>query len=569
MGQIRKFARFLAEDRLRCIAAFGIPIGAAAAIMADGPLPVLGVLLVSSACERLSFWRHLRLCAGAGNPQRAAVVFSAATQVLRLAMLTALAGNRFPAGIAVLLAPLAFLIAPLPLAGLFLQQRRMCEIVYPATRRELDSGFLALLRPQILASPLAEWFCIGAVVSTASLSLALSGIVAASLTIGISLRFLRSPAVARLRKSHLEEVAGRLVEIAPDLLFYHSGPPDSLYQYRMWAPVLERVPPVTLVVFRETGYLADIPPTALPTIFIRHVHHLYRLLPESAKVVLYAANGTSNINMLRWHQPAEHVFINHGESDKSVNASYFLTVYSRLFVAGRQAIDRLAAAFFEIPADRFVIVGRPQVDCLAERTPGPRTLLYAPTWEGWNPRENYCSLETTGIALISALLERHPDWKIVFKPHPFTGKHRPAAAAAARRIEAMLRERGGHAVAGGNEEILPLLAAADVLVTDVSSVANDFLATGRPLVMADPHALGEAEFRSRFPTAKAAWVLTQAAGNLDETLADALGEDSLKSARLAAFDHSLGGFRGDSTRTFAAALEELCAAVAASRASRT
>ncbi len=112
---------------------------------------------------------------------------------------------------------------------------------------------------------------------------------------------------------------------------------------------------------------------------------------------------------------------------------------------------------------------------------------------------------------------------------------------------------------------MPHLASASLLVTDVSSVAADFLATGRPLVMTDPLSLGGDAFRGKFPTANSAYLLERGLGNLEDILNDALGEDPLCEERQRMFEYSLGGFRGNATKAFDEALMRLAKDVAAQR----
>lgn len=572
MKRIRKFVRFLTADPARFVASICILMAMGWVGFGKPVVPALVLLAVSAVCERMSLWRSLRCCAGPGGFLRRAFGFSLVTLVLRLTVLVVAGSGFLGAGISVIVAPLAVLLIPLPLAVLHVQHPRFCEVIYPASERILDARFRKLLLPWTAVSPLAELFCLMAVIAlslqVSPLALGIAGAVVAVFTVMSTRRFLASPDVNPARNSHVDEVAALIKAHAPEVVLYHSGPPESLYQYRMWASVLDRLSHKTLVVFRESGYLAGVMPTEHKTVYIRRFEHLYRLLPDSVKVILYAANGAANINMLRWHLHAEHVFINHGESDKAVNSNYFLTVYSRLFVSGQQAIDRFARCSFTIPPERFVIVGRPQMDALAnaERPSSKgKILLYAPTWEGWNPLENYCSLEKMGVPLIEHLLKRHPDLKIVFKPHPFCGKNRPAVGAAVRKISSILLAAGGHQVISGGGDIIPHLAKADILITDVSSVANDFLATDRPLVMTDPLALGPDDFRSQFPTGEGAYLLDSSVTNIDAILEDAFGNDSMHAARLRVFDYSLGGFRGTATKAFDDALKTLCAEVAAKR----
>jgi len=75
-----------------------------------------------------------------------------------------------------------------------------------------------------------------------------------------------------------------------------------------------------------------------------------------------------------------------------------------------------------IPAEKFRIVGRPQVeDVVPVTTPissiATPTVLYAPTWRGHVEETMLYSLPS-GERIVSALLERGAT--VIFRPHPFS-----------------------------------------------------------------------------------------------------------------------------------------------------
>ena len=88
--------------------------------------------------------------------------------------------------------------------------------------------------------------------------------------------------------------------------------------------------------------------------------------------------------------------------------------------------------------EAIVEVGRPQLDTvhLVGRSPDPErlTVLYAPTWEGWNDDKFFSSITAMGPVLVQALLEMDPRCRVIYKPHPFTGTRDPRAARAHERI---------------------------------------------------------------------------------------------------------------------------------------
>jgi hypothetical protein len=94
-----------------------------------------------------------------------------------------------------------------------------------------------------------------------------------------------------------------------------------------------------------------------------------------------------------------------------------------------------------------------------------------------------------GAALVGSLLAA--GLRVVYRPHPRTGANQRSHRAADARV----RETVAAAPGSRTDTTTPLaeaFAEADVLVTDVSSVAVDWLPTGRPLVVtvpADPAAV--------------------------------------------------------------------------------
>jgi hypothetical protein len=110
--------------------------------------------------------------------------------------------------------------------------------------------------------------------------------------------------------------------------------------------------------------------------------------------------------------------------------------------------------------------------------------LYAPTWEGDRPTIAYGSLASHGVALVEALLA-DADTRVIYRPHPRTGQVSPEHAAANRQIRSLLKDPAGrHLVDEGDYGWQ--WAFADACVTDISAVAYDWLATGKPLVVTEP-----------------------------------------------------------------------------------
>jgi hypothetical protein len=136
-----------------------------------------------------------------------------------------------------------------------------------------------------------------------------------------------------------------------------------------------------------------------------------------------------------------------------------------------------------------IIVGSPWLQFLpkppATWQPDARTVvLYAPTWEGDRPTMAYSSIESHGEAMVAAIL-KDPTLRLIYRPHPWLGRVRPATAAADARIRKAVADSGrGDIVDTG--EYGWSLGVADVCITDISSVAHDARALGKPLIVTVP-----------------------------------------------------------------------------------
>jgi hypothetical protein len=134
------------------------------------------------------------------------------------------------------------------------------------------------------------------------------------------------------------------------------------------------------------------------------------------------------------------------------------------------------------------LIGMPKLDCLVDGSlkrdalvagmgidPARKTVLYAPTW---SPHSSVVSmgeelvqlLGEAGQAVIVKLHDRSRDLQYVNSGGVDWGA----------RLESLLKRHGGVLASGHNSS--PYLAAADVMITDHSSVGFEYLLLDRPLV---------------------------------------------------------------------------------------
>lgn len=334
-----------------------------------------------------------------------------------------------------------------------------------------------------------------------------------------------------------------LDELAPEYVTYLSaGAGQSAYILNQWIPVIEEVPAPGFVLVRESTNLAPIQKTTLPVIHAPQTRHVEELTAGRVNVAYYLANAGKNVHLLR-EAAVKHVFLNHGDSDKSTSANPVSRVYDEVWVAGQAAIDRYESAGIVIPAKNYKIVGRPQMAALivGPRQDSRRTLLYAPTFEGYYEESNYSSQERMGPQMISHILRRHPDLRIIFKPHPNNGVQRPGMITARVEIAEML-SHGDHLFVDPSSPVTLYDAfdQADLMISDISSVVTDFLYTERPVIVSNPTQMPHDLFVNTFPTQRYSYLLDGDLANLDEILDDTLGPDSMKADRISQKKHVLG-----------------------------
>ncbi|MFS8497147.1 MAG: CDP-glycerol glycerophosphotransferase family protein [Micromonosporaceae bacterium] len=348
--------------------------------------------------------------------------------------------------------------------------------------------------------------------------------------------------VGRWRTGHRGELARltrELTRYGPRFLLYFSAPPGSEYQARMWLPQLARLEEPFIVVLAERHNLGPIAAsTAAPVVVYETFEALDAVMVPSLRAAFYVNNGMKNAHCVRYTR-LTHVQLYHGDSDKAVTASPLNAMFDRVFVAGQAAIDRFAAHGVDIPREKLRIVGRPQVAALRVATGHigavpDKVVLYAPTWPGAYADSNHCSLPVAE-SIIEGLLERGVT--VILRAHPYAARDRRCAdhlrRAARRLAEDRARTGRAHlwgAAATTDLTLFECMNLSHAMICDVSSVASDYLYTGKPMAITDMTGAGSA-FVTAFPVARAAYVLDAHATNLAAVLDDLLERDPLADVR--------------------------------------
>ena len=341
-----------------------------------------------------------------------------------------------------------------------------------------------------------------------------------------ALRLVRS----RRRRAEEAALATALAAYAPSFAVYFAAKPEAAYQLTMWLPYLERVGPRFVVIIRDPALLEGLAQrVAQPVIAVSRVEALALLLPDSVGAMFYVNNDAKNADGVRMNGPT-HVHLGHGDSEKPPSYTPTTAMFDRIFVAGQAGIDRFARHGVAVPLEKFVMVGRPQLEAIepAGAVADQPTVLYAPTWRGGLYDMQFGSLEV-GERIVDALLGLGA--RVIFRPHPYSARDAESRVIIGR-IDAGLAARGGDHLGSAEAAALAITDCFNLstaTVTDVSSVASDYLFSGKPLAIVRP-AGAAASALADYPFLNGCYLLDRD-GDPGPALRSMLVEDPLAPAR--------------------------------------
>ncbi|MET8451807.1 hypothetical protein [Streptomyces sp. NPDC005209] len=263
----------------------------------------------------------------------------------------------------------------------------------------------------------------------------------AAVAVGMLLLRLRPGRGPVTSEQALEWLEAWLAEYRPTVGMYFSGGTSSAYQANMWLEPLALLEGRPLIVLRERFMVRKIASTDIPIVCLPKVADLMRLEHSTLKMLIHPSNSGKTSQVLRI-PTIKHAFVNHGESDKLSSCNPYAKAYDEVWVAGPAARERYALANVGVDDRDVVEIGRPQLDAIEPYAGAPTgaytTVLYAPTWEGWDGNPGNTSVIEAGENIVRALLA-DPGVRLLYKPHPLTGSVEPRAAAANTRIQEMIR----------------------------------------------------------------------------------------------------------------------------------
>jgi CDP-glycerol glycerophosphotransferase (TagB/SpsB family) len=234
-------------------------------------------------------------------------------------------------------------------------------------------------------------------------------------------------------------------------------------------------------------------------------HHQCLATPDTGELtrfrphVIVAAEDLTYLH-LRAHLPASRfVHTRHGLANKGIPARSFRAA-DYVCVTSEYVRDEFIAQGIQ-PRRDYWITGYIQMDNLfsaprpSQIPQGRKVVLYAPTWH-----QGLSSLPMLSSRVAELLHAGRQDTFVVIKPHPLVQEGQDPLlapwmqtlreACRGRSDTLLIEERG--------TDVMPWLKAADVLVTDASSVQLEYLALDRPLVLINnPERFASPHFESK------------------------------------------------------------------------
>lgn len=341
-----------------------------------------------------------------------------------------------------------------------------------------------------------------------------------------------------------------LSKVAPRFCVYFGSGIGITYQLGMWVPYLDRLGIPYIVVTRNLKMMrAAAKVTNAPVIYRKTLASLEPLLVPSMTTAFYVNNAVKNTHLIE-RRELHHVWLNHGDSEKPACFNPVHAIYDEIFTAGQAGIDRYARHGVMIPTEKFVIVGRPQVENIKLPTSykPARTILYAPTWRGPYADTAVYSLPLSE-RIVEGLLER--GCTVIFRAHPLNYDF----ADARTRIQNVIQILQEDTQASGRNHVFGPAAesemsfvdcfnASDGMISDVSAMISDYLYSTKPFAVVAVKTDRSGLYQS-MPATASGYVIEETLSNFSEVLDSMLDQDPLASRRSEVKEYYLGSFSGE------------------------
>ena len=187
-----------------------------------------------------------------------------------------------------------------------------------------------------------------------------------------------------------------------------------------------------------------------------------------------------------------------GLSDKNYVESVKILVYDYVLFPGEKTKDKVKRSGYLKYVPRWKIIGYPKFDPLLTQTlnveplfqNGKKTVLYAPTWVSQNVNfkmikfspHGESSLDRWAKAIVQAL---HNDVNLIIKYHSRIYRK---SGDIYEQIDQLIRDLGAEerVKVRVDDNILPYMAQADLMISDISTACYEWFHFDKPIVFANP-----------------------------------------------------------------------------------
>lgn len=215
--------------------------------------------------------------------------------------------------------------------------------------------------------------------------------------------------------------------------------------------------------------------------------------PRRASLMKFDAYITADLLWVKLPRGTQRIFTFHGVAGKYGNVydspDSSMRDWDRLFFINRKRMRNFVASGAIDPESAAArLVGYPKLDCLVDGSlkrdevlsslgidPQRQTVLYAPTWS------QYSSLNKLGEELVERLCDA--GYAVIVKLHDRSRDSAHIHSGGVdwvSRLNPVLARSAGHLATGSDASLY--LMAADLLITDHSSVGFEYLLLDRPLI---------------------------------------------------------------------------------------
>ena len=265
----------------------------------------------------------------------------------------------------------------------------------------------------------------------------------------------------------------------------------------LWIPIFQKANINFLIIVRHFELYKEVinKYPSLTVIFAKGNKEIDTYLNQLVflKACFYPSNTGNNLHLLKFNH-FTHIFIGHGDSDKTASAHKYFRVYDENWVAGEAHIDRFRNEGFDFRGLKQVKVGRPNLKetLLISQTPWQKrfnnqlNLLYLSTWEGFFEEQNYTSVyfmdkffkEITNKKIFS---------KIGLKIHPGIGRRDTNLLSINNQFKDILSNSEiNYNLYDKTTPVEEIIKKYNIFICDISAVISESLAANGPIFVYIP-----------------------------------------------------------------------------------